>query len=546
MRPQVVSSLAFVAVVASTLLLPRLGSAQCPSDCDGDGRVAIQEMIRAVRIALDHDPVSVCPAADTDFDQSVAINELIQAVNASLGGCPEPTAFDGPIAFNVEPTDPLVLEVPLENGQTITLYGALDPAGVPSRLTSAVIRGPTETYTVLFDESDQLEQIHVESMGGQPMGRFDMTWLSTDRLQVDYSDMGTLGIELPLRTSAVVDIEGGAASATGASDPESPSVAPSAVAAVAVPPATLPITVRDCDDRPIGDVARVRLRATWRGPAGQVTETAVLDAEELLPGNFRAMVPVRPVELEPVIEARRQYCHRFADVVIRSCQQADCVLSSAPQICAALHFGVTAAALAAGVAVLPVSIPACVAAVTSARAFCATTQRVPDSLNVGCDLIYLPDDAVATLYERFFGETVDLLPEVIFDNGLVETGPPQTLPAIAPATSFDFMVGTPQILDVRTEPHVPLRGTDYQLVAKLSCIPSGSHVFMSARDPDSGAPPRRLIQSFEGSGELCLGVPSGGPGSPSGGYHESILRVTGASLPGGQELKVQRAIVFQE
>ena len=59
----------------------------CPGDCDGDGAVAINELIVGVNIALGSSSLDACPAFDTDADGGVAINELIAAVNAALSGC---------------------------------------------------------------------------------------------------------------------------------------------------------------------------------------------------------------------------------------------------------------------------------------------------------------------------------------------------------------------------------------------------------------------------------------------------------------------------
>jgi hypothetical protein len=59
----------------------------CHGDCDGDGTVAINELIRMVSIALGDTPLSECPAADADADGLVAINELIAAVNGALQAC---------------------------------------------------------------------------------------------------------------------------------------------------------------------------------------------------------------------------------------------------------------------------------------------------------------------------------------------------------------------------------------------------------------------------------------------------------------------------
>ena len=54
-----------------------------PGDCDGDGRVTIDELILGVNIALGAQPVTACPAFDTDFSGNVSIDELIAAVNVA-------------------------------------------------------------------------------------------------------------------------------------------------------------------------------------------------------------------------------------------------------------------------------------------------------------------------------------------------------------------------------------------------------------------------------------------------------------------------------
>lgn len=59
----------------------------CPGDCDGNGRVSIAELVRAVNIALQNDTVANCRAADVNGDGRVTINELIQAVNSALQQC---------------------------------------------------------------------------------------------------------------------------------------------------------------------------------------------------------------------------------------------------------------------------------------------------------------------------------------------------------------------------------------------------------------------------------------------------------------------------
>ncbi|MBX3027288.1 hypothetical protein KF840_20515 [bacterium] len=61
--------------------------AACAGDCNGDGTVAINELISGVNIALGSAAVGTCAAVDANGDGSVAINELIAAVSKALSGC---------------------------------------------------------------------------------------------------------------------------------------------------------------------------------------------------------------------------------------------------------------------------------------------------------------------------------------------------------------------------------------------------------------------------------------------------------------------------
>lgn len=59
----------------------------CRGDCDSDGAVGIDELIRAIRVALGVAPAGDCSAADGNGDGRVTIDELLAAVNATLAGC---------------------------------------------------------------------------------------------------------------------------------------------------------------------------------------------------------------------------------------------------------------------------------------------------------------------------------------------------------------------------------------------------------------------------------------------------------------------------
>jgi len=77
--------LACSVLALSAMARPALG---CVGDCNGDGAVAINEIISGVTLALGTAPVSACAAFDDDGNGEVRINELLAGVNGGLIGCP--------------------------------------------------------------------------------------------------------------------------------------------------------------------------------------------------------------------------------------------------------------------------------------------------------------------------------------------------------------------------------------------------------------------------------------------------------------------------
>lgn len=64
----------------------------CPGDCDGNGVVAVNELIQGVNIALGNAAVASCPAFDLDGNGRVGVNELIAGVNSAQNGCSRPVS----------------------------------------------------------------------------------------------------------------------------------------------------------------------------------------------------------------------------------------------------------------------------------------------------------------------------------------------------------------------------------------------------------------------------------------------------------------------
>ncbi|MCX8071969.1 MAG: lactonase family protein [Candidatus Binatia bacterium] len=59
----------------------------CPADCNGDGVVSVNEVVRAVRSALAGTEPLDCFAADSTGDDRVTVDERVAAVEDLLQGC---------------------------------------------------------------------------------------------------------------------------------------------------------------------------------------------------------------------------------------------------------------------------------------------------------------------------------------------------------------------------------------------------------------------------------------------------------------------------
>lgn len=77
-------------VLVAVLLLPHVSSASttCFGDCNENGTVNVDEVIKGVNIGLDLQDLDVCPDMDANGNGTVAINEIITAVNNGLADCP--------------------------------------------------------------------------------------------------------------------------------------------------------------------------------------------------------------------------------------------------------------------------------------------------------------------------------------------------------------------------------------------------------------------------------------------------------------------------
>jgi hypothetical protein len=91
----------------------------CFGDCDRGGSVTIDELVRAVGIALGSLSLAQCPDADVDSNAQVTIDEIIKAVNAALNGCMGPVGLPR-IEFATDPFANLPVD---EDGKKVVMEG---------------------------------------------------------------------------------------------------------------------------------------------------------------------------------------------------------------------------------------------------------------------------------------------------------------------------------------------------------------------------------------------------------------------------------------
>lgn len=128
----------------------------CTGDCDGDGTVTVDELIKGVTIALGTASLSTCSTFDGNADGSVTVDEIVAAVIHALGGCPVTpgtptvapththtrTATAAATQGTASPTAPRPSNTPT---RTPTAAVTLLPTGTATRTSTAI--APTRTAT---------------------------------------------------------------------------------------------------------------------------------------------------------------------------------------------------------------------------------------------------------------------------------------------------------------------------------------------------------------------------------------------------------------
>lgn len=101
---------AVVSVLSAAAPRPGFANAHCTADCNSDGRVAVNELIRSVNINLGIANLSTCLRADRDGSGTVTIEELVAAVGRGLDGCSR-------LEFKVDVHNPAAATVTLKGSR---------------------------------------------------------------------------------------------------------------------------------------------------------------------------------------------------------------------------------------------------------------------------------------------------------------------------------------------------------------------------------------------------------------------------------------------
>lgn len=114
--------------------------AACTGDCNRDGQVTVDEVVKGVNIALGNVELSQCGVFDSGGDGAVTVEELVQAIQRALDGCP---ATSTPTATVADPTQTPTATLP---AATQTATSAASPVP-PSATATETPLPPTATAT---------------------------------------------------------------------------------------------------------------------------------------------------------------------------------------------------------------------------------------------------------------------------------------------------------------------------------------------------------------------------------------------------------------
>jgi len=128
-------ALGFVAAVCMALFQATSAPGQvCLGDCDEDGFVTVDELIRGVNIALGTLSTDACRAFDANGDELVTVDEIVAAVVNALDGCPQGAPTSTPTATSSAP----------QPSSTPTQFEPITSTPTPTPTASPAVAGPVQ------------------------------------------------------------------------------------------------------------------------------------------------------------------------------------------------------------------------------------------------------------------------------------------------------------------------------------------------------------------------------------------------------------------
>jgi hypothetical protein len=125
----------------------------CAGDCNADGQVAIDEILRLVNLALGNGQADGCAVADVDHNQQITVDEIVAAINNALNGCPPapvPTVTPTATLTDVPTATATPTEVPTAlptASPTVPIGGSLTVAQAVARYSNGAAIQLNQTVT---------------------------------------------------------------------------------------------------------------------------------------------------------------------------------------------------------------------------------------------------------------------------------------------------------------------------------------------------------------------------------------------------------------
>ena len=175
----------------------------CVGDCNGDGAVAVNELISGVNMSLGAQPVSMCPAFDTNGNQQVTIDELLGAVNNALSGC-TPDEIAAEVESNMQtvgaaddffrqtnPDDPVADRIGDTAAFLTSQPGVMDASAFPNGLAILITHTNGLESALMLMPDFQDDSIDTTAVATRPLsgGRIAETDMPTNAVLIQGRDL---------------------------------------------------------------------------------------------------------------------------------------------------------------------------------------------------------------------------------------------------------------------------------------------------------------------------------------------------------------------